>query len=65
MNYLFMKLLFLLLGYVIGLFGSTVVNDSLQSLFIHYAWNATCCLREVVESPYCNQLLFTANCHKL
>ena len=48
----------------IGLSGSTVVNDSLQSLFIHYAWNATCCLHEVVESPCYNQLLFTAYCHE-
>ena len=65
MNYLFMRLLFLLLGYVIGLSETTIVNDSLRSLFIRYAWSATCCLREVVESPYCNQLLFTAYCHKL
>ena len=48
----------------IGLSGSTVVNDSLRSLFIHYAWNATCCLREVVESPCYNQLFFTAYCHE-
>ena len=26
------------------------VSDSPQSLFIYYAWNATCCLHEVVKS---------------
>ena len=49
----------------IGLSGSTVVNDSLWSLFIHYAWNATCCLREVIAIPCYNQLLFTVYCHEL
>ena len=43
-----MQYVYIFIYLFIGLPGSTVVNDSLQSLFIYYASNTTCCLREVV-----------------
>ena len=59
--YVYSFFVYLCIYLFIGLSGSTV-----QSMIVYgvnlftYAWNATCCLRIVVESPYCNQLLFTA-----
>ena len=49
----------------IGFFRSTVQSMIVNGVIIYcYTWNATCSLCEVVKSPSCNQLLFTAYCHE-